>query len=173
MRFVPVRVLLTLLLICPGCGYHVSGHSDLIPKTIHTICIPAFGNATTRYRLTDRLPEAITREFISRTRYQIVNDINQADAILRGTVVNFYSYPVIFDPSSGRASTIQVVVVLSVTLVERVTGKVLYSRPGFDWKQQYEISVDARAFVDESDAALDRLSRDVSRLVVSGILENF
>ncbi len=170
-----MRWVLTLaaMLFTGACGYHVSGHSDLMPASIKTIAIPAFGNATIRYRLTDRLPEAITREFISRTRYQIVNDTNQADAVLRGTVSNYVSYPTILDQNTGRASTVQVIVVMSVTLTERATGKVLYTRPVFDWKQQYEISTDPRAFVDESAVALDRLSRDVARMLVSGILENF
>ena len=57
-------------LLAPGCGYHVSGHADTLPKTIKTIAIPAFSNATIRYRLTERLPAAITREFIGRTRYE-------------------------------------------------------------------------------------------------------
>ncbi len=167
------RACVALLLLTSGCGYHVAGHSDLMPKSIQTICVPAFGNATVRYRLTDRLPEALSREFISRTRYRIVNDMNQADAILRGTVVNYFAYPTILDQNTGRASTVQVIVIMSVTLTERATGKVLYTRPSFDWKQQYEISTDPRAFVDESDVALDRLSRDVARMLVSGILENF
>ena len=156
-----------------GCGYHVSGHGDLVPKTIHTIAIPAFGNATSRYRLTDRLPEAVTREFIARTRYQIVQDQNSADAVLRGTVVNYFAYPIVFDPTTARASTVQIVVTMSATLFERATGKAIFSRPSFEWKQQYEISADARAFLDESDAAVDRLSRDVARSLVSAILENF
>jgi RNase P/RNase MRP subunit p29 len=156
-----------------GCGYHVSGQADLVPKTVKTICIPAFGNGTTSYKLTDLLPEALSREFISRTHYQIVNDMNQADAILRGNVVNFYAYPTVFDPTTSRATTVQVVVVMSVTFTERSTGKVLFSRPAFDWKQQYEISTTSRTFFDESGAALDRLSRDVARMVVSAILENF
>ena len=50
------------------------GTRDLVPKTVHTIAIPAFTNETTRYKLTDQLPEAIAREFISRTRYRIVTD---------------------------------------------------------------------------------------------------
>ena len=25
-----------------GCGYHVSGHADMLPKTIKTIAVPAF-----------------------------------------------------------------------------------------------------------------------------------
>jgi hypothetical protein len=156
-----------------GCGYHVAGRADLMPKTVRTIAIPAFGNATTRYRLTDRLPQAITREFISRTRYEVVNEPDQADAVLHGTVVNYFAYPIIFDQTTGRASTIQVMVTMSASLVERSTGKTIFTRPSFDWKQQYEISADPRAFFDESDAALDRLSRDVARMLVSAILENF
>ncbi len=167
------RLLLGCVAALGGCGYHVSGHGDLVPKTVHTIAIPAFGNATTRYRLSDRLPEAITREFITRTRYRIVQDQNAADAVLRGTVVNYFAYPIVFDPATGRASTIQVIVNMSATLYERATGKVLFSRPSFDWKQQYEISADPHAFLDESDAAMDRLSRDVARMLVSAILENF
>lgn len=70
-----------------GCGYRVAGRSDLLPKTLHTIAIPAFSNPTTRYRLTERLPAMMTREFIRRTRYEIVSDPNTADAVLTGGVV--------------------------------------------------------------------------------------
>ena len=95
-----------LLLALHRCGYHVAGHADLMPKTIQTICIPAFTNATTRYKLTDQLPEAIAQEFISRTRYQIVTDPNTADAVLRGTVLNYISYATVVDPTTGRATAV-------------------------------------------------------------------
>ena len=159
--------------ICTGCGYHVSGHSDLVPKTVHTIAIPAWSNATIRYRLTDRLPEAIAREFITKTRYRVIPNENEADAVLYGSVVNYMAFPTVFDPAVGRASTVQVTVVMSARLVDRKTGKVIFSRPSFEMKQQYEISSDPRAFVDESDIAMDRLSRDVARGLVSAILEDF
>lgn len=159
--------------VTAGCGYHVAGHADLIPKTIQTICIPEFGNATVRYHLTDRLPEAIAREFISRTRYRIVSDPNEADAVLRGSVVNYISYPTVFDPATGRASTVQLQVTMQVTFTERATGKVLYSAPNLNMKNQYQISSDSTVYFEESDTALDRVSRDVARAVVSGILENF
>src|SRR5262249_20645053 len=138
-----------------------------------TIAIPAFGNASTRYKLTDLMPSAITREFISRTKYQIISDPSQADAVLRGTVTNFISYPTVFDPATGRASTVQLSVFLRVTLTERATGKVLFERTSMEVKERYEISVDPKAYFDESEAALQRVSRDVSRSVVSAVLENF
>jgi hypothetical protein len=174
--FAFIRVYLRLILcstLLSSCGYHVAGKADLVPKTVHTIAIPAFANITTRYKLTDHLPEAITREFISRTRYQIVNDPDQADAILRGAVINYAAYPTIFDQKTGRTSGLQVNVTMQITLTERATGKVLFSRPSFDAHQRYEISIPANTYFDESDAALARLSRDVARDVVSAILENF
>lgn len=161
-------------LACTSCGYHVAGTSDLMPKEIHTIAIPAFGNITTRYKLSDHLPQAISHEFIARTHYQVVNNPEQADAVLRGAVINYISFPTLFDQRSGRASGLQVNVTMQVNLVERATGKVLFSRPSFEMHQRYEISVtSSRQYFEESDAALDRLSRDVARDLVSAILENF
>lgn len=159
--------------LAAGCGYHVAGRADLLPKHIQTIAIHAFGHATTRYRLTDRLPAALTHEFISRTRYQIVTDPKTADAVLEGAVVNYAANPVVFDPASGRASTVQISVVLQVTLRERATGNVLFSNPGLEVRERYEISVDQRAYLEESDVALERVSREVARRVVSAILEGF
>ena len=151
----------------------MSGHADLMPAHVKTIAVPAFGNITGRYRLTDLMASSITREFISRTRYQVVPDANEADAVVHGSVVNYLSFPNVSDQATGRAAGIQVIVVLNLELVERTTGKVLYSRPNFEMRNRYEIAIDPRAYFEESDLALQRVSRDVARQVVSAILEAF
>jgi Lipopolysaccharide-assembly len=157
-----------------SCGYHVAGKADLVPKDVHTIAIPAFANATVRYRLTDLLPEAIGREFITRTHYRIVNDPNEADAVLRGTIINYIAFPTLIDQATGRTSGLQVNVILQVSLTDRATGKVIFTRPNFEIHQRYELSVTSNTqYFDESGPALQRLSRDVSRDLVSAILENF
>ena len=61
-------------LLLVSCGYHFAETDTALPKTIHTICIPAFNNLSTRYKLTDQLPEAIAREFLTRTRYRVVSE---------------------------------------------------------------------------------------------------
>ena len=163
-------------LVMASCGYHVAGgagKADLVPKNVKTIAIPAFNNATTRYKLSDFLPEAITREFISRTRYQIVNDPNQADAVLQGTVVNVFVYPTVFDPKTNRAAGVQAIVQMRITLRDRATNAIIFNRPNMESRQNYEISVNPTAYFDESDVAMQRLSRDVARTVVSAILDNF
>src|SRR5262249_40188400 len=174
-RLVPRRRLLPALvcLASTACGYHVAGKANLMPKRIETIAIPEWGNVTRRYKLSEGLSAAVTREFISRTHYHIVTDPSQADAVLTGAVINFFSYPTIFDPVTGRASGVEAIVVLQVKLTDRTDSKVLFDRPNFEVRERYEISVDPRAYFEESDVAMQRLSRDVARSVVSGVLENF
>jgi hypothetical protein len=62
---------------------------------------------------------------------------------------------------------------LQVTLTERATGKVIYSRPSYEAHQRYELSINANTYFEESDASLERLAQDVARDLVSSILENF
>jgi hypothetical protein len=156
-----------------SCGYHVGGRADLVPKSVQTISIPAFTTFTTRYKLVDVLPKQIGREFLARTRFRIVNDPSEADAVLNGSINTVTAVPTVFDPTSGKATSIQVVVSATFNLIERTTGRVLFSRVNFIARQNYEIPVDPHQFFDERDPAFDRLSRDVAHDIVSAILENF
>jgi outer membrane lipopolysaccharide assembly protein LptE/RlpB len=156
-----------------SCGYHTAGHGDLLPPSLKTIAVPAFANATVRYKLTDRLPEAISRELLTRTRYRVVSNPQAADAVLHGTVITYTSYPTVFDPATGRASAAEIHLTLRVTLQERATGKELFSRPSFEIRGSYEISLQAANYFEESDDALDRVSKMAARQVVTGILDGF
>ena len=168
-----LTTLLVASLALGSCGYHVAGHTDALPTHIRTIAVPVFSNATTRYRLSERLAGAVTREFITRTRYRVVPNEAEADAVLRGGVLNLFSFPNVIDQQTGRASGAQVIVYLQLTLVERASGKVLYSRPHMEVRQNYEIAIDPNAYFEESDIALERMSREVARTVVSAVVEAF
>jgi hypothetical protein len=166
-----LTALLPLMLF--SCGYRFAATDTVLPKTIHTVAIPAFNNLTTRYKLTDQLPEAISREFLTRTRYKVVADPITADAVLRGAVISYSFNPTIFDPATGRAAYAELHVTLTVSLTERATGKVLFDRKNFDVRETYQISPDAPQYFEESDPALKRAGQQVARSIVSAVLENF
>jgi hypothetical protein len=42
-----------------------------------------------------------------------------------------------------------------------------------EFRERYEVSIEERAYFDESDAALDRLCREVARQLVSNVLSAF
>jgi hypothetical protein len=156
-----------------GCGYKVGGQPDLMPAALKVIAVPAFANNTARYKLTESLPAAIGREFLSRTRYRVVAETSQADAVLHGTVLNYMFYPTIFDQATGRAAGIQLSIFLDVKLVERESGKVLFESRNMEIRGLYEVAVDQEQYFDESATALQRVSEGVARQVVSSILEAF
>jgi hypothetical protein len=155
-----------------GCGYRVAGTTNLLPKNIHTIAVIPFGNGTTQYKLSTYLTEAISHELVARTSYAIVADPSQADATLSGGIANIFNNATVADPVTGRGTGAQIIIVMQVRLVAK-DGKVLFNRPNLEFRDRYEISVDAKQYFDESQAALGRLSNDVARTVVSAILENF
>jgi outer membrane lipopolysaccharide assembly protein LptE/RlpB len=167
-RIIGIAVLLALL---TGCGYHTAGHAGRLPVSLHTIAVPAFVNNTTTYRVEQTLTEATVREFIGRTRYRIVlHPDPDADATLHGVVSAVTVAPITFDTQTGRASTAVVTITMNVSLVDR-KGKVLFQNPNYLFREQYQISRELSSFFQEESPALDRLSRDFARTLVSNVLE--
>ena len=160
------------LCVLASCGYHTAGHADLLPKTITTVGVTAFTNPSTRYKLTDWLPDAIAKEFIARSRFRVVN-ADRADAVLKGAVLTYSSNAVLFDQQTGLASSVEIHIAMQVSLVERTTGKVLFARPRLEITDNYEIPIQQRQYFDESDSALQRASQRIAQQVVSAILNNF
>jgi len=181
-----VQALLILVaLLASGCGYHVAGKSDAMPKSIHVIAVPALENKTTVYRIEQRLTAATVHEFLAKTRYRIVPEPANADAVLRGKVLSIEAVPLLFDTKTGRATTMLVTVKCEVTFEERESGKVLYHTDNFLFRNQYEIAsvlspatggVDlttVAGFFQEQDPALDRLARDFATRLVAAVTENY
>jgi len=156
-----------------GCGYRVAGQADTIPDQIQAIVVPAFENATTEYKLEQYVTQAVKREFLSRTRYAVVNDEENADAALLGSVVSFLALPQNFDPVTGRATTVMTLIRLHVTLWDRRKGQAIYQNPGLEHRERYEVSFDPEAYFEERQAALLRSSQSMARTLVSAVLEGF
>lgn len=156
-----------------GCGYHVAGRAAHLPSGWTTIAIPAFKNDTTRYRIEQRLTQAVIREFISRAKYRIVQDTDSADGVLTGEVVSIDTSPVLFDATSGQVTTMLVTVHCKVRLLDNQTKKLVYQNDDSVFRDEYQISSDVTTFFEEQDPALERMSRDFASQVVSNVLESF
>jgi outer membrane lipopolysaccharide assembly protein LptE/RlpB len=172
-------VLVLIVLMISGCGYHVAGHSSTLPKSIHVIAIPALENKTTSYRLEQKLTAATVHEFLAKTSYRVVSNPEDGDAVLRGKVLSLEAVPLLFDTATGRATTMLVTVKCEVTFTETATQKVLYHTDNFVFRNQYEISADTtdpaalKSFFEEQDPALDRLAQDFAAHLVAAVIENY
>ncbi len=164
--------LLAPLLLLSACGYHAAGKGSQLPPNIKILAVPSFLNQTHTYHVETGLTNAVIREFNTRTRYRVVQSEADADAVLRGTVTSAEVAPVAYDSVTGRAATGLATIMVKVTLTAR-DGRVLYSNQNYVFRDQYQISNELSSFFEEQGPALDRLSRDFSRTLVSNILEAF
>lgn len=156
-----------------GCGYRVTGSSVRAPSTWKTIAVPAFKNDTTRYRIEQRFTQAVVREFLHRTKYRVIEDPQAADAVLRGEVLSIETTPVLFNGTTGEVTAMLITVHTKVRLADTKTGKVVYANDDMIFRQEYQISSDVQSFFEESDPALERMSRDLAAEIVSNVLEDF
>jgi outer membrane lipopolysaccharide assembly protein LptE/RlpB len=158
-------------LLLSGCGYHTAGRAARLPANIQTIAIPGFVNKTQTYRVEQILTQSVVREFISRTHYHVINDVeDSAQATLRGVVLSAKADPLTYDAQSGRASSAMITVTMKITLEEH-SGRILFENRNYVFREQYQVSREIAGFFDEETPALQRMAQDFSRTLVSDILE--
>jgi outer membrane lipopolysaccharide assembly protein LptE/RlpB len=165
--------LLLLAFLLSSCGYHVAGRGNALPSEWKVIAIPALKNRTSSYRIEQRFTQALVREMISRTKYRVVPDEKDADAVLEGEISSLQTTPVLFDSTTTRATLMLVSVTLRVRLIDRASGKEVYQNNKFVFRNEYEITTDIPSFFQEEGPALDRMARDFARTLVSAVLEKF
>ncbi len=167
-----VSAIVTLTLVTSSCGYHTAGKAVRIPPYVKTLAVPAFVNQTQTYRIEAILTEAVVREFNTRTHYRIVSDPNGADAVLRGWVTGTQLAPLTYDSNTGRASSALVTVNMRVVLTTK-DGKILYENSNYTYREQYQVSRELSSFFEEQGPAMQRLSTDFARSLVSNVLEMY
>jgi len=161
------------LLFFVACGYHVAGRGALLPPDVKTIAVPAFKNQSPTFRIEQQLTSAVTREFLERTHFRVTPNPEGADAVLKGTVKDVRAGVITFDLSTGRATSMQVQVTADLRLEDLHSHKVLFSNSNYIFREEYQVSQSSSAIFEEDKPALDRLSRDLARTLVTDILENF
>lgn len=157
-----------------GCGYHLVGTSSYLPANLKTLYVATFTNHTKWTDMDQRLTEAVTREWVRRRRFTIVSSPKGADLKLEGTIKGVGISPVRFD-QQGRATEYQMTLVASVKLIDQ-TGKkpkVLWEDKSFSRRTSYQVDVSAVDYFDRQLEAIDRVSGEFARSLVSAVLEGF
>ena len=80
--------------------------------------------------------------------------------------------PLTYDSQTGRASSALVMVTPKISLIDR-QGKVLFENPAYVFREEYQVSRELRSFLEEDSPALERLSRELARTLVSNVVEGF
>ena len=171
---IPRFLLLTLavpLACVAGCGYHTLGAATHLPPDTRTLSVPVFATRTEAYHTEAVMTDAVIREFAARSRLKVTPDPGgNPDVVLHGTILKQTVAPLTYNTSTQQSSSFLITVVVSVTLTDH-DGKVLFENKNYVFRQQYQSTTDLPTFLDESPAAVERLSRDFARALVADVLE--
>lgn len=168
-----ILLLAASTVLLSACGYHTAGKAGRLPQSLRVMAVPVFVNQTQTYRIEASLTSAVIREFNTRTTYKIIHDTSpDADATLKGTITATQLAPMTYDSRTGRASSALVTVNMKVTLTAR-DGTVLYENPNYVFRDQYQVTRELSSFFEEEGPAIERISRDFARTLVSNVLEAF
>jgi hypothetical protein len=161
-----------------ACGYSPAGRGSVLPAYPQPLGVPMVGNRTPYSPHEQLFTEKVRVEFQGRGRYQVFPVDTGVDGVVRGDITNIAAAPVGFN-ASQQASRYRFTVSVSVSFLDVRQQKILWENPALSFSDEYELAsassagLDAGAFIDQERAAIDRLSTDFARSVVSAILEAF
>jgi len=175
---VVLAALLVLAALSSSCGYTLAGRGSFLPDTIRTIGIPDFVNRTPYFDIGQVLTQRVRSEFIGRGKYRVQPQDTGVDAVLKAEITSISITPSSFNEAQ-QATRYVATVVVSVQFVQTDGEKVLWQNPNQTFREEYDLAsggtsvLDPATFFGQASNALDRLSTDFARSLVSAILEAF
>jgi len=155
----------------------LAGRGSFLPAYIRTIGIPTFINRSVVFNLETMLTQKVRSEFIGRGKYQILPDSTGVDALLNGEVTAVSITPSSFN-AQQLASRYAITMTARIELRDMRENKVLWENPSVTFRQEYDATagrsaIDPAAFFQQDTNALERMSTEFARTIVSAILEAF
>jgi outer membrane lipopolysaccharide assembly protein LptE/RlpB len=171
-RTVAIGAAIGLTLV--GCGYHLVGTSSSLPAELQTLYVEKFENLTSWIDMDQRMVEEVTLEWVRRRRFDLVDSADGADLVLSGVITNVSFAPVSFD-EQGRANEYQITLLTSVKLrdVRGDEPKLLWEDRAFSRRTSYPVDPRAKNYFDRQIEAINEVSREYARALVSAVLEGF
>jgi hypothetical protein len=180
LRILGVLCVLSGAVCLSGCGYALAGRGSSLPSSIRKIGIPMFTNRTSVFNLETTLTTKVRAEFIGRGKYEIVPSAAGVDGLLTGEVTSVSIVPSAFN-SAQLASRYAITMTARVELRNVHDDMVLWDNPALVFRQEFDATgnqssagaIDPSTFFGQDTNALDRMSGEFARSIVSAILEAF
>lgn len=165
-----LMIILALLVVVGGCGYHFSPGGESIDKNIKTVYVEPINNKTGEANAENIFRSAFIDWFSKGNRFKVVDQPERADALWKGTIQSITTAALSYR-AANLASEERMTVVLDLKFVERDSQNVIWSDNAFSWRQDYPIA-DPMNTESSRKMALSELSRYAAerayRMMMSG-----
>jgi hypothetical protein len=168
-RIITISILSALVI---ACGYSFTSTGEYIDKRISKIYVEQFGNKTDQAEVENYIRSAFINQIIQTSRFKIAEDIQLADATIKGNIVNLNTSPL-----SYRSNTIvaeeRAVIILEVTFRERENNKIIWSAKNLTGFVDYNIESNIDLLPATRKAAFIKLAADTAEKIFNQMMSGF
>ncbi|HDQ03146.1 MAG TPA: hypothetical protein ENN23_01015 [Deltaproteobacteria bacterium] len=155
-----------------GCGYTFTPRGKHIDKRIQRVYVEPFGNKTSQAQIENLLRTAFINHFIQYSRFKVVGSSEEADATVRGTVLNYYTSALSYRPDKLVAQE-RAHIVVQILFQEKESGKIIWSSRNITENIDYRLQDNINLLPVTRKNALIKLSHDTAEKVVNLMLAGF
>jgi len=170
-RLGPGFAVLAAVFVVAGCGYHLVGYGGQFPAGVESLAVPIFANQTEDVEIARNLTNHFVKELLATGKVKVL-PLEEADAVVRGTVTRYEIEPITFD-AERNATENRLVVTADISLVLRGEEEPVFHEAGVTRYQEYLVSTDLAVDQKQQDRARQDVSRELSQKVISLMTEGF
>jgi hypothetical protein len=161
-----------IVLLVAGCGYHFAGGGgETFQPHIRTVYVEAFANQTSEASAENLFRSAFNSEIVRMGRFKLAAGQGEADALFRGTILSLTASPLAYKTSNLSAED-RLTVVLSLSLEETASGKVLWATEGFSATGDYRVTSVGVTEISRRNA-LTKLASDAAERAYRAMIADF
>jgi outer membrane lipopolysaccharide assembly protein LptE/RlpB len=169
MRFI-IGFSFLVFLLC-GCGYHVGGAADQLPGDIRTLYVKLFDNQTAEAFLENLVTNRVIEKLSRTADLAIVEDPDQADAVLSGVISSYGRGAVAYD-RDDEIVEYRSHIGCSSELRQTADGTVLWKGTVY-WDEEFSAAADPADEEDAESLAQEAVARRLADQLYARLTQNF
>jgi hypothetical protein len=155
-----------------GCGYSFAPRGENIDKRIQKIYVEPFDNKTSQAEIENYFRTAFINQFIQTSRFKMAPSAEDADAVVRGKIINFNTSPLSY-LKNDLAAEERATIILDVTFEDHANGKIIWSSKNMTDSIDYTLNEDINMLSPARKQALNKLANDMAEKAFNLMMSGF
>lgn len=162
---------LAAILLAAGCGYSLAGTGNSLPPHMKNILVTVFQNESYEYGLESIIAQEIMRSMDRRSGIDVVESVDDADAVLEGVIKNYEYVPTM--NSQRQVTQYYINITAEVRLRDLVNEEVYWENKSYRFHEVYKVSDGLSSVQSNRQQAWQDAAEDFAESIASVLLEGF
>ena len=171
-----LKIKITIICLCCAflfaCGYSFAPRGENIDSRIQKVYVDAFENKTAQAGIENYVRTAFINQFIQNSRFKIAQSAEDADAIVRGKIVNLHTSPV-SELKNKLAAEERITMIMEIVFENSANGKVIWSSKNITDSMDYRLNEDINLLPSTKKQALMKLANDLAEKAFNLMMSGF